>query len=111
MKDDAFVEYIVESLGDRWDCVVKPLFGGVSLQVDGKKIGSVLGGVFYLKVINADLQKRYADEGSEQFSYRRKDKKDPIIIKNWWSVDENILDRPESLRICVQEILEQEELI
>jgi TfoX/Sxy family transcriptional regulator of competence genes len=48
-------------------------------------------------VTDDDLQEEYAKRGSTQFSYTRKDKKDSVIIKNWWSVPDEAMDNGEEM--------------
>ncbi|MFT5179970.1 MAG: hypothetical protein ACI9GH_000179 [Candidatus Paceibacteria bacterium] len=61
----------------------------------------------YFKVKTKELQKKYIDMGSTQFIYTRKDKKKPVVIKNWWLVLEELLDDREEFVILAEEILDQ----
>ncbi len=102
-----FVTYIEELLTEFPNLEKGRLFGGTTLGINEKKIGVIFGDTLFLKVTEKNLQKRYREEGSIQFSYTRKDKKDPVIIKNWWSAPEKALEDPGCLAKLVKEILEQ----
>lgn len=100
-----YTTYILDLLSPLGDIEVKRMFGGVLLKLQGKQLGIIIEDTLYFKVINSEVQKRYKSEGSEQFSYTRKDKKDPVIIKNWWSVPEESVENSEELIVLAQEVL------
>ncbi len=102
-----FAEYIQEQLESVGEITLKNMFGGVLLSVEGDQLGVVLHSTLYFKVMDADLQKRYQAHGSEQFEYTRKDKDDPVVIKNWWSVPEDAVDNREELMVLAEEVLAQ----
>jgi DNA transformation protein len=102
-----FADYIEELLGPLGNITVRRMFGGMLFKVEGKQLGMVISDTLYFKVTDKTLQKRYAKEGSKQFSYVRKDKKDPVIIKNWWSVPEDALEDGEALCELAREVLGQ----
>lgn len=78
-----YTKYILEILSD-FDIETRKMFGGVLLKADDKQLGIILGSdALYFKAVDLELQKKLALEGSEQFTYTRKDKKEPVVIKNW----------------------------
>lgn len=81
------------------------MFGGVLLKVQNKQLGIIIEDQLYFKVTNSEVQKRYESEGSKQFSYTRKDKKDPVVIKNWWSVPEDAMEGGSQLVDLAEEVL------
>ncbi|PCI29975.1 hypothetical protein COB55_01185 [Candidatus Wolfebacteria bacterium] len=103
-----FVEYILDLLSPIDDVTTARMFGGALLKVHGKQLGVLFGETVYFKVTDETLQKHYASEGSKQFTYTRKDKKDPVIIKNWWSVPEYAMDNSEEMVRLAEEVLGQE---
>ncbi|XKT75086.1 MAG: TfoX/Sxy family protein [Patescibacteria group bacterium UBA2103] len=102
---EEFTQYILDLLSPLGNIEVKRMFGGALLKVSGKQLGVIINDQLYFKVLNSEVQKRYESEGSTQFSYTRKDKKEPIIIKNWWSVPEEIIERREDLIALAEESL------
>lgn len=102
-----FVEYVLDLLEPLADIQTSRMFGGVLLKVEGKQLGVLFGDTLYFKVTDLALQEKYKKEGSKQFTYTRKDKKDPVIIKNWWSVPENAMDSSEEIVHLAEEVLEQ----
>lgn len=102
-----FVEYILELLEPIGGIELSRMFGGALLKVDGKQLGVVFGETLYLKVKDLRLQERYVKDGSKQFTYTRKDKKDPVVIKNWWSVPDNAMDNSEEMVRLAEEVLYQ----
>ncbi len=101
-----FVEYILDLLEPIEGIQTSRMFGGVLLKVNDVQLGMLLEDVLYFKVSDPVLQKWYKDEGSEQFTYTRKGKKDPVVIKNWWSVPDRALDSSEEMVRLAEEILE-----
>ena len=81
------------------------MFGGALLKVQNKQLGIIIEDQLYFKVTNSEVQKRYESEGSKQFSYTRKDKKDPVVIKNWWSVPEDVIESGSQLVDLAEEVL------
>ncbi|MBL1434362.1 TfoX/Sxy family protein [Candidatus Wolfebacteria bacterium] len=104
-----YVEYILDLLAPLGQVETARMFGGTLLKKDGKQLGVVFRDTLYFKVINSDVQKRYKSEGSEQFTYTRKDKKDPVVIKNWWTVPEDSLDNSEKLVLLAEEVLRSQD--
>jgi len=105
---EEFVEYILDLLSSVGQMETKRMFSGVLLTVEGEQLGVILMETLYFKVVDRALQKKYQGMGSTQFQYTRKDKKDPVIIKNWWSVPEEALDNGEALVVFAHEVLSQE---
>jgi TfoX/Sxy family transcriptional regulator of competence genes len=114
---EEFVEYVTDLLSD-FDIKVKKLFSGVLLEIDGKQLGVIIDDILYFKITDKNLQEKYKAEGSEQFSYTRKDKsasakssdvakKKQIVIKDWWSVPESALDSKDELVSLAEEVLDQ----
>lgn len=85
------------------------MFGGVLLEVDSRQLGVLFGETVYFKVTHPLLQASFETQGSEQFTYTRDDKKDPIIIKNWWSVPESALDNSEAMVALAIKVLDQKD--
>ncbi|MBL4644512.1 MAG: TfoX/Sxy family protein [Candidatus Pacebacteria bacterium] len=102
-----FTEYVLELLEPLNGLTTARMFGGVLLKVEGEQLGVLFGDTVYFKVKEAKLQERYKGEGSKQFTYTRKDKKDPVVIKNWWSVPEYAMDSSSELVRLAEEILVQ----
>jgi len=100
-----YTSYILDLLSPLGNIEVKRMFGGALLKVENKQLGIIIEDTLYFKVLNSEVQKRYASEGSGQFSYIRKDKKDPVVIKNWWSVPEDSLENSEELVTLAREVL------
>lgn len=105
-----FTDYILDLLSPVGTVTSSAMFSGILLKVDGKQLGILFSETMYFKVTDEALQAEYKKKGSTQFSYTRKDKKDPVVIKNWWSVPEDALDSGEDLVILAEAVLQQEKL-
>ena len=106
-----FTDYaleLLEPLGKEIE--MKRMFGGVLLKVDDKQLGALIDDTIFMKVVDPKLQERFAQYGSKQFSYTRKDKKEPVTIKHWWSVPEYAMESSEALVELAQEVLAQTNL-
>ncbi len=104
---EEFKEYVLELLEPLNGLTTARMFGGVLLKVDGQQLGVLFSNTVYFKVKDSKLQERYKSEGSKQFTYARKDKKDPVVIKNWWSVPEYAMDNSEEMVRLAEEVLGQ----
>ena len=102
-----FVDYILDQLSTIGVIHTSRMFGGVLLKVENKQLGVVIGGTLYFKVKEPELQQKFIDLDSEQFSYKRSDKDEPVIVRNWWSVPEESLENPEELIGLAYEVLLQ----
>lgn len=102
-----FVEYVLELLEPLGDVKTSRMFGGVLLKAEGKQLGVLFGDTVYFKIKERALQERYKEGGSKQFTYTRKDKKDPVVIKNWWSAPESAMDSSEEMVRLAEEVLDQ----
>ena len=106
---EELVEYILDLLSPVGNVQTTRMFSGVLFKVEDRQLGVLLLDTLYFKVTDEDLQKRYKAEGSKQFSYTRKDKKDPMIIKNWWSVPDGAMDNSDEIVRLAEEVLDQKE--
>jgi len=104
---EEYLEYIKEMLEGVGNVQSRRMFGGALLTVDQKQLGVVLYEELFFKVTETALQKRFKKEGSVQFTYARKDKTDPVVIKNWWKVPERYLDDKKALEELASVVLAQ----
>lgn len=104
---EELVEYILDLLRPISGIETARMFGGVLLKVDGIQLGVLFEDTLYFKVIDEKIQARYKKYGSKQFTYKRKDKAVPVVIKNWWSVPDKAMDNSEELVGLALEVLEQ----
>ncbi len=101
----AYIQEMLEGVG-LLECT--RLFGGVLFKVDGVQLGVILDEELYFTVTDTALQKCFAEEDSVQFTYDRKDRSQPVIIKKWWKVPERYLDDTVLLQQLAQKVLAQE---
>tara|TARA_B100000508_G_C11464464_1_gene280850 strand:- start:1300 stop:1632 length:333 start_codon:yes stop_codon:yes gene_type:complete len=104
---EEFTEYVLDQLSAIGTIHTSRMFSGVLLKVDNKQLGVILMDTLYFKVKEPELQKKYEAMGSEQFEYTRKDMKEPVVIKNWWSVPEESLEEREEVIALAYEVLLQ----
>jgi len=103
-----FVEYVLDLLEPLGEVNTSRMFGGVLMKVNGKQLGVLFGDTVYFKVINKTTQEQYKAQGSRQFTYTRNDKKDPVIIRNWWSVPGSAMDNSDEIVKLAKKVLEQQ---
>ncbi|MDP1631952.1 MAG: TfoX/Sxy family protein [Caulobacter sp.] len=87
-----FLEHLKELLADLGPLTVKKMFGGASVQVDGRAFGLVFGEVLYLKV-DDESRATFAAEGSEPFTYTMKDGRTGNL--HYWRLPDGGLDDPD----------------
>lgn len=102
-----FIDYVLDLLSPIGNIQTRRMFGGVLIKVDNKQLGVVLMDTLYFKVKEPELQKKYEEMDSLQFEYTRKDMEEPVVIKNWWSVPEEVLENREELVALAYEVLLQ----
>lgn len=113
---EELVDYILDLLSPIGNIQTRRMFSGVLLKVEEKQLGILISDILYFKITDQELQERYREEGSVQFSYTRKDLstklkagKKEVIIKNWWSVPDRAMDDGDELVRLAEEVLEQVE--
>ena len=72
-RRSSFVDYIAEGLAPLGPIVVRPMFGGFGLSLEGRSIGLIVDDVLYLKV-DDETKARFEAAGSEPFTYEMKGK-------------------------------------
>lgn len=102
-----FAEYIVDVLQPVGVVTVSRMFGGALLKIDGEQLGVIFGEELYFKVVESELHEKYGKLGSKQFTYARKDKPEPVVIKNWWKVPESAMDDEKQLILLADEVMKQ----
>ncbi|MBL4693759.1 TfoX/Sxy family protein [Candidatus Gracilibacteria bacterium] len=102
-----YTDYILELLSEIQNISTHRMFGGVLLKVDGQQLGVLFKENLYFKVTTESLQEEFAQQGSTQFSYTRKDKATPVIIKNWWRVPDSYLDNSSEITKLALKVLAQ----
>lgn len=104
-----YTQYVLDLLSPLGNIEVKRMFGGALLKVGNKQLGIIIEDQLYFKVTNSEVQKRYESEGAKQFSYTRKDKKDSVVIKNWWSIPEDAMESGPELVVLAEEVLRHQD--
>lgn len=104
---EEFLEYVLDMLAPVGQVVSSRMFNGALLKVSGKQLGILFSETLYFKVTDPLLQQQYTEKGSHQFTYTRKDKEEPVVIKNWWSVPDEVMDNGEAMVLLAQEVLRQ----
>ncbi len=70
-------------------------------------MGIIFENVLYFKITTNDLQEKFKNEGSKQFNYTKKNKPEPVVIKNWWSAPDRVIDDSDAMVELVELVLEQ----
>lgn len=104
---EEYTDYILDQLSSVGTILTTRMFGGVLLKVNNKQLGVIIGDTLYFKVKEPELQEKFENLDSEQFEYKRKDKEEPVVIKNWWSVPEESIENREELVGLAYEVLLQ----
>lgn len=102
-----FVDYVLDQLAAVGVIQTSRMFGGTLLKAENKQLGVILMDTLYFKVKEPELQKKFEQMDSERFEYDRKDREEPVVIKNWWSVPGEILEDRRALVALAHEVLLQ----
>jgi DNA transformation protein len=94
MLDPAMRALIEDLLAPLGPVVVKRMFGGGGVFLEGLMFGLLTGGALYLK---ADERNRptFEAEGLEQFTYARKGER--ATLTSCWRTPDRLLDEPDEL--------------
>jgi len=102
-----FTNYVLDQLEAVGVMQTSKMFGGVLLKVDNKQLGVIIDDTLYFKVKEPELHKKFTQMDSDPFEYDRKDRENPVRIRSWWSVPEEILeDRGELLALAYEVLLQ-----
>ena len=104
---EEFTDYVLDQLAPVGVIKTSKMFGGVLLKVYNRQLGVIIMDTLYFKVKEIELQEKFEKMGSERFTYDRKDRKEPVVIKNWWSVPEESLENREEIVGLAYEVLLQ----
>ncbi len=102
-----FTDYVLDQLASVGVIQTSKMFSGVLLKVNNKQLGIIIMDTLYFKVKESELQRQFEAMDSEQFSYTRKDRETPVIIKNWWSVPEESLENRDEIVALAHAVLLQ----
>lgn len=102
-----FTDYVLDQLEAVGVIQTAKMFSGVLLKVNNKQLGIIIMDTLYFKVKEPELQKQFESMDSEQFSYQRKDREAPVVIKNWWSVPEELLESRDEIVALAHAVLLQ----
>ncbi len=99
-KDDSFVEFVCDQLGELDAVTYKPMFGGYGLYEGALFFGIVFDGRLYFKT-NASTRPRYEEWGSEAFQPNAKQ-----TLKNYYEVPGAVIDDADALNELAREAIE-----
>lgn len=94
MLDSGFKSLLEEMLAPLGPVVIKRMFGGGGVFLDGLMFGLVVDDVLYLKADDAN-KPSFQAEGLVPFSYGKKS--GHTTVMSYWRAPERLLDEPEEL--------------
>jgi DNA transformation protein len=87
---EAFLAELLAPLGG---IAMRRMFGGLGIHRDGLMFALVTGDTLYFKVDETTVP-RYQAEGSDPFTYRRKDGR--TVLVGYWRAPERLFDDPDA---------------
>jgi len=102
-----FTDYVIDQLSSVGVVLTSKMFGGVLLKIDNKQLGVIIDDTLYFKVKEPELHKKFTLMDSDPFEYDRKDRENPVRIRTWWSVPEEVLEDHRALAGLAYEVLLQ----
>jgi len=94
MPDHDLENLLEEMLAPLGPVLVKRMFGGGGLFLDGTMFGLIADGALYLKADEA-TRPRFEAEGMTPFTYQKKSGQTTIM--SYWQAPERLLDEPDEL--------------
>jgi DNA transformation protein and related proteins len=89
-------EFLRELFSPFRPVVVRKLFGGAGISVDGVTFAIVVRGAIYLKVDDASIP-AFEREGSRPFTYTRPKGRNKPVSMSYWRLPERLYDDPDEL--------------
>lgn len=102
MLDDDFKSLIEELLAPLGPVVVKRMFGGGGIFLDGLMLGLVIEDALYLKADEVN-RAAFEAEGLQPFAYDKKGGKTTVM--SFWRAPERLLDEPDEMVVWAREAL------
>lgn len=94
MAGDGLSDLLEEALVPMGPIMVKRMFGGQGVFLDGLMFGLIADGSLYLKADDAN-RADYEAEGLAPFSYARRGGK--ATVMSYWRAPERLLDEPDAM--------------
>jgi len=89
-------EFIQELFAQFRPVVVRRMFSGAGISVEGVNFALMIRGAIYLKV-NDETIPAFQQEGSEPFTYTRSRKPNKPVSMSYWKLPERLYDDPDEL--------------
>ncbi|MFT5831855.1 MAG: DNA transformation protein [Candidatus Paceibacteria bacterium] len=102
-----FTNYVLDQLAPVGVILTSKMFGGVMLKIDNKQLGIIIDDVLYFKVKEPELHRKFTLMESDPFEYDRKDRENPVRIRTWWSIPDEVLEDSDQLVGLAYEVLLQ----
>ncbi len=103
MKNNHYVDYILDLLEPIGNMKVRKMFGGFGIYKDTIFFALIINDILYFKV-GENNRSLYESHDSEPFFYEGKNKK--IVTMSYWEVPINVLENSIKLAQWVQQAVE-----
>jgi DNA transformation protein len=91
-------EFIQELFAQFRPVVVRRMFSGAGISVEGVNFALMIRGAIYLKVDDEAIP-AFQQEGSEPFTYTRSRKPKKPVSMSYWKLPERLYDDPDELAV------------
>jgi DNA transformation protein and related proteins len=91
----SFVAHVVDDLLEGFGARAKAMFGGWGLYKGGRMFAIVVDDALYFKV-SPQNRRDFEAAGSRPFTYRAKNRKDPVVL-SFWEVPARVMDDREAI--------------
>jgi DNA transformation protein len=98
-------EFIQELFAQFRPVVVRRMFSGAGISVEGVNFALIIRGAIYLKVNDKTIP-AFRQEGSEPFTYTRSRKLKKPVSMSYWKLPERLYDDPEELAVWARQSFE-----
>ena len=103
-KDTSFHDFVIYDLMNRIPNISsRPMMSGWCIYSNKIPFAAIIGNELFFKVKGEEMKDKMKSLGSEQFKYKKKDKK--VVTMSYWSVPEEAMDNSDLFFELANEVI------
>ena len=104
-KDTSFHDFVIYDLMSRlYNISSRPMMSGWCIYSNKIPFAAIIGNELFFKIKDDKMKDKMKSLGSEQFKYKKKDKK--VVMMSYWSVPEEAIDNSDLFCELANDVIE-----